>query len=137
MEELVYYQSTCLEFRYGDGKVLGTQPHLTHGLASFHCILCLNLIKNIFNTTFQTQTHASIHLSKLLNPNIHLSWHRNVHKPKATNKHISYPRQKPRHVRIKQTCYHIQGKAFANIVHIHQSKINTIYLKQMHVRMNA
>ena len=24
MERLIYYQSTCLEFRYGDRKVLGT-----------------------------------------------------------------------------------------------------------------
>ena len=24
VEGLVYYQSTCLEFRYSDGKVLGT-----------------------------------------------------------------------------------------------------------------
>ena len=24
MEGLIYYQSTCLEFRYGDRKVLGT-----------------------------------------------------------------------------------------------------------------
>ena len=27
MEGLIYYQSMCPEFRYGDGKVLGTQPH--------------------------------------------------------------------------------------------------------------
>ena len=86
MEGLIYYQSTCPEFRYGNRKVLGTQPHPTRGLASSHYILRLNLIKRIFNTAFYTQTHASIHLSKLLNPNIHLSWHHNVHKPKATNK---------------------------------------------------
>ena len=38
-----------LEFRYGDGKVLDTQPHLTRELASCHCILRLNLIKGSFN----------------------------------------------------------------------------------------
>ena len=30
MDGLVYYQSTCPEFRYGDEKVLDTQPYLTH-----------------------------------------------------------------------------------------------------------
>ena len=33
------------EFRYGFGKVLGTQNCPTLGLASSHCILCLNPIK--------------------------------------------------------------------------------------------
>ena len=27
--ERIDYQITCLEFRYGDGKVLGTQPYPT------------------------------------------------------------------------------------------------------------
>ena len=48
-EGLIYYQSTCLKFRYGDGKVLCTQPHPTRGSASTHCVLHLNLIKGIFN----------------------------------------------------------------------------------------
>ena len=52
-----------LEFRYTLRKVLGTQDHLTLRLASHHCVLCLNLIKNIFNTYFLTHTHASIHLT--------------------------------------------------------------------------
>ena len=46
------YQSTCLEFRYGDGKVLGTQPHLTCGSASTHCVPILDLIKGKFNMLF-------------------------------------------------------------------------------------
>jgi len=37
------------EFRYGFGKVLGTQDHQTLGLASTHCVLCLNPIKSVFN----------------------------------------------------------------------------------------
>ena len=37
------------KFRYGDGKVLGTQPHPTYELTSTHCVLHLNLIKDMFN----------------------------------------------------------------------------------------
>ena len=47
-----YYQSMGSEFIYEDGKVLGTQSHLTHGLASSHYVLCLNLIKGMFNIAF-------------------------------------------------------------------------------------
>jgi len=46
------YQIICSEFRYRDGKVLGTQPHPTHGSASIHCVSSLNLIKGTFNTLF-------------------------------------------------------------------------------------
>ena len=46
------YQSTCLDFRYGDGKVLGTQPHPTYRSAFTHCVPSLNLIKGIFNMLF-------------------------------------------------------------------------------------
>ena len=45
MERPIYYQSTCLKFRYGDGKVLGIQLHPTHGSTSIHCVLRFNLIK--------------------------------------------------------------------------------------------
>ena len=41
-----------LEFRYGFRKVFGTQNHPTLGLASFHCVLCLNPIKGILNIAF-------------------------------------------------------------------------------------
>ena len=46
------YQNTCLEFRYEVGKVLGTQPHLTRGSTSTHCVPNLNPIKDIFNMLF-------------------------------------------------------------------------------------
>ena len=46
------YQSMYPEFRYWDGKMLGTQLHLTCGLASTHCVSNLNLIKNNFNMLF-------------------------------------------------------------------------------------
>ena len=49
MEGLIYYQCTCPEFKYGYGKVLGTQPYLTCWSAFTHCILRLNLIKGTFN----------------------------------------------------------------------------------------
>ena len=45
MERPIYYQSTCLKFRYGDEKVLGIQLHPTHGSTSTHCVLRFNLIK--------------------------------------------------------------------------------------------
>ena len=51
------------EFRYILGKVLGTQDSLTLRLVFHHCILYLNLIKNMFNTWIYTQTHTSIHQS--------------------------------------------------------------------------
>ena len=52
MEGLIFYQSTCLEFRYRDGKVLDTQPHLTCGSVSTHCVPNLNLTKGKFNMLF-------------------------------------------------------------------------------------
>ena len=52
-----------LEFRFILGKVLGTQNRPTLRLVSHHCVLCLNLIKNMFNTCIYTHTHTSIHLS--------------------------------------------------------------------------
>ena len=45
MKRQIYYQSTCLKFRYGDEKVLGIQLHPTHGSTSTHCVLRFNLIK--------------------------------------------------------------------------------------------
>ena len=50
------------KFRYEDGKVLDTQPHLIYGLASSHCVLRLNLIKGSFNIVVYTYTHTNIHL---------------------------------------------------------------------------
>ena len=70
MEGLVYYQSTCPEFRYGDGKVLGTQPYLTRGSVSIHCVLHFNFIKGTFN----------IHHSRL---SIHLIIQHSIFTPKS------------------------------------------------------
>ena len=58
-----YYQSMSSEFRYVLEKVLNTQDRPTLILASHHCVLRPNLIKNMFNTCIYTQTHTSIHLS--------------------------------------------------------------------------
>ena len=49
MKWLIYYQSTCLKFRYGDEKMLGTQPHQTRGSTFTHCVLHFNPIKGTFN----------------------------------------------------------------------------------------
>ena len=51
------------EFKYILMKVLGTQDQPTLRLASHHCVLRLNLIKNMFNTCILTHTHISIHQS--------------------------------------------------------------------------
>ena len=93
-----YYQSMCLTFRYEDGKVLGTQPHPTRGLASNHCVLCLNLIKGMFNIVSYTHTHINMHLtinmaSNVPKPKIHLSFLSTIKKTLACSyqKHlISY-----------------------------------------------
>ena len=62
MEGLIYYQSTCLKFRYEDEKVLSTQPHPTRGSASTHCVPRINPIKGKFNIVILTHTHPSMHL---------------------------------------------------------------------------
>ena len=58
VEGLIHYQSTCPEFRYGDGKMLGTQPHPTRGLTFTHCVLHLNLIKGTFKIYHSGLTHT-------------------------------------------------------------------------------
>ena len=63
MEGLIYYQSMGSEFRYEDGKVFGTQPHLTCGSTSSYCVLHLNLIKGLFNIVIYTHTHTHQHTS--------------------------------------------------------------------------
>ena len=74
------YQSMCSEFRYGDGKVLGTQPHLTRGLVSTHCVSNPSPLKGSSNRLFQTHIHTNMHLNiqhgiSSQKPSIHLSWH--------------------------------------------------------------
>ena len=63
-----------LEFRYTFGKVLDTQDCPTLRMASHHCVLYLNLIKNNSIFVSITHIHASIHLN--IQP-----WH---HHPKTT-----------------------------------------------------
>ena len=46
------------EFKYGDEKILGTQPYLTHGSASTHCVTYPNSIKGSFNKLFYTHVRA-------------------------------------------------------------------------------
>ena len=48
---LIFYQSTCPEFRYGDENVLSFS-HSTSGSTSTHCIPNLNLIEGNFNMLF-------------------------------------------------------------------------------------
>ena len=52
-----------LELKYSIGKELCTQNRPTLRLASHHCVLCPNLIKNMFNTCIYTHAHTSMHLS--------------------------------------------------------------------------
>ena len=44
-----YYQTMGSKFRYGLGKVLGTQNRPSRGLVFTHCVLHLNPIKGTFN----------------------------------------------------------------------------------------
>ena len=62
------------------GKVLGTQDCLTHGSASTHCVLCLNLVKGKFNIYHSRLTDTLTCIQHTIwhfipNPNIHLLWH--------------------------------------------------------------
>ena len=112
--------------------MLGTQPHSTCRSTSTHCILRLNLVKGKFNIVIlDSHTHTSIHLSKQNgisspNPSIHLSCNSYHHIQGNNQTNMSYPKRKHRHVKIKQTSYHILSKSFTNIIHVHQGKIKII-----------
>ena len=62
----------CPEFRYGDRKVLGTQPHLNCWLASTHCVPNPNSIKGSFsrnlNRLFRSNSSTSQRSSLLKIP---------------------------------------------------------------------
>ena len=80
-----YYQSLDSEFRYALGKVLGTQDCLTLRLASHHCVLCLNPIKNHLNPCIlDSHTHTNMHLENnmaSLTLNTNLSIYPNKREP--------------------------------------------------------
>ena len=119
----------------------GTQPYLTRGSASTHCVLCLNPIEGTFNIVFlDSHTHTSINLAIKLafssqNPNIHLS---------CNSTH---------HIQGSKQTYHIQGRNIDTLrlnKQIITSKAKHLqisfiflkvrlkaYLKQMHVHVNA
>ena len=156
MERLIYYQSTCSEFRYGDEKVLDTQPYLTRRSASTHCILHLNLIKGTFNIVIldsHTHQHTSSNQHSIVDPKpqhtsiMHLITSQILTYAYHTSHHIIYKG-------IKQTnIYHIQGRnisilrsnkhiIISNAKHLQISFISIkvrsrSYLKQIHVYMNA
>ena len=88
-----YYQSKGLKFRYTLRKMLGTQDHPTLRLASHHCVLCLNLIKSIFNTCSYTHTHTNIHLSTqhgIFIPKQHIILKQESQTHKNLNIHLTY-----------------------------------------------
>ena len=131
VEGLIYYQSMYLEFRYGDGRVLGTQPYSTCGSASTHCVLCLNLIKGIFTTCIlDSHTHTNIHLSNMAFSSQTLAYIYHTSHYIISKVEIQTWQQSNmgyRHLNIKnssfnQACLHLSLKA---------------YSKQMHVHMNA
>ena len=141
MEGLVYYQSMCLEFRYGDEKVLDTQPYLTHESASTHCVLRLNLIKGVLNTCIieshthtHTQTHTSIHLANNM-----ASYH-----PKPQHTWYYIISKGERQTWQKSNKYIILSKAWHINLHIMFIKTHIIFIKtkhciykQMHVHVNV
>ena len=74
---------TCPEFRHGDGKMLGTQPHPTRKSASTHYVPNPCPIKEFSNRLSKlshTHTHTNMHLNtqhtiSSSNPSIRLLWH--------------------------------------------------------------
>ena len=60
-EGLIFYQSTCPKFRYGDRKMLSTQSHSTHISTSSHYVQNPNPIKGSSNMLFYTLTHTHTH----------------------------------------------------------------------------
>ena len=118
------------EFRYILGKVLGTQDCPTLRLASHHCVLCLNLIKNKFNTSILTHTHTSMHLTYNMASFIpkHISIHKAIksqtrmRNPSMWNSIIHLKtRQQPKH---GSKASHIMNKKQGiNFIHIYQERI--------------
>jgi len=79
------------EFGYVLRKVLGTQDHPTLRLASYHCVLHLNLNEIMFNTCILNYTHTSIRLSiqhDMIHPKTHT--YPSI-KHKESNPHIYNP----------------------------------------------
>ena len=91
-----YYQSLGSNFRYVLGKVLGTQDRPTLRLASYHCVLYLNLIKSTFNTCTYTHTHTHTHTI------IHLCIQHGIFHPKQ-NILVYLSQKKKRIQHIKET----------------------------------
>ena len=90
------------EFRYKDGKVLGTQPHSTCRSAFGHCVLRFNFIKGSFYIVIytHTHTHTNIHLAtnmaSIISKTLTYIYHGNSHQAQHTSiMHIilSHPRQ--------------------------------------------
>ena len=78
-----YYQSLGSKFRYILGKVLGTQDRPTLRLASHHCVLCFNPIKNHLNTCI-LDSHTHSH--DIFNPKqTYLSIYPNKREPNKRN----------------------------------------------------
>ena len=75
-----YYQSMGSKFRYGLGKVLGTQNYPTCGSASIYCVLCLNPIKGTFNMAYKhTHTHTHTHTYTHIHAHTHIHQHTSKH----------------------------------------------------------
>ena len=91
-DHLSYYQSMGSEFRYAIGKVLGTQDRPTLRLASHHCVLYLNLIKNNLNTCIlNLHTHTSMHLTHNHGIFILKQAYLSIHKAKENQTHTRNP----------------------------------------------
>ena len=80
------------EFRYAIGKVLGTQDRPTLRLASHHCVLYLNLIKNNLNTCIlNLHTYTSMHLTHNHGIFILKQAYLSIHKAKENQTHTRNP----------------------------------------------
>ena len=109
-----YYQSMSSEFRNSIGKVLGTKDLPTLRLTSHHCVLCPNLIKNIFNTCIYTHTYTNIHLSI---PSNHSS--QNIYLSTLKQKRAKHKRNPSIHLTYENPIIHLKQGSNLNMAARH------------------
>ena len=106
--------------------VLGTQNCPTQMLASHHCVLRPNLIKNMFNTCIYTRTHTSIHLS--IQSQHHSS--QNTY-PSLKQKRVKHKGNPSIHLTYEKPCSTSTTRQQA----YHHSKANILQTLIMHLSM--
>ena len=107
VEGLIYYQSTCLEFRYGEGKMLDTQPHPTCESTSTHYVLRFISLKTHSTFALQTLSHTHTHIHQNTSSKQHGI---------ISSQTLAYICHASHHISNSSVClsymalYHIQGR---------------------------